>query len=69
MPLFGSPTMFVLTTSELVKIPVFVPVSMRIRFSKSPELFVTRTLTVSIVVEFVLRFKSLTRTLTGVLAG
>ena len=68
VPLVGKFTLLVLALMELVKMPVFVPVSMRVRVSKSPALLVMVTLTVSTVAALVLRFKSLTRTLTRPLA-
>ena len=69
VPLFGEPTTVELAGSELVKMPVFVPVSTSVSVSKSPEVLVTRTLIASIVAALVLRFKSLTRMLTVPLAA
>ena len=57
--------MLVLTLIELVKMPVLMPVSVRMMVSQSPpRLLVMVAVIVSKVVALVFRFKSVTRTLT-----
>ena len=65
IPLVTVPTTLVLTLMELVKMPVLVPVSVRMMVSQSPpKLLVMVAVMVSSVVELVFRFESVTRTLT-----
>ena len=69
VPLLVVPTTVALALRELVKMPVFTPVSVSVRFSESPALLVTVTAKVSTVVALVFRFKSVTRTLIRPLAA